>query len=150
MGSRASLGDSDIYSDDEQPTVLALRLRPKKTNNSATNETQSQVKKTEQSRRKKTAPARRDVRFLREVRRLQMSTDFMIPRLPFSRLVREIIVQHSTIVSQMTATALEALQIAAEMYVGQRLQDAYMLTLHRKRVTLQVKDMKLINILRID
>uniref|UniRef100_A0A1B0G7N6 Core Histone H2A/H2B/H3 domain-containing protein n=1 Tax=Glossina morsitans morsitans TaxID=37546 RepID=A0A1B0G7N6_GLOMM len=150
MGSRASLGDSDIYSDDEEPTVLTLRLRPKKTNNSATNETQSQVKKTEQSRRKKTAPTRRDVGFLREVRRLQMTTDFMIPRLPFSRLVREIVAQHSTIVWQMTATALEALQMAAEMYVGQRLQDAYMLTLHRKCVTLQVKDMKLINILRID
>uniref|UniRef100_A0A1B0AFU7 Core Histone H2A/H2B/H3 domain-containing protein n=1 Tax=Glossina pallidipes TaxID=7398 RepID=A0A1B0AFU7_GLOPL len=148
MGSRASLGDSDVDSDHGETTV-SMRLRSQ-INNSATNETQTQAKKTGQSRRKKTAPIRRDVRFLREVRHLQMRTDFMIPRLPFSRLVREIITQHSTIVCKVTAAAFEALQTATEMYVGQRLQDAYMLTLHRKCVTLQVKDMKLIHILRID
>uniref|UniRef100_A0A1A9ZGI5 Core Histone H2A/H2B/H3 domain-containing protein n=1 Tax=Glossina pallidipes TaxID=7398 RepID=A0A1A9ZGI5_GLOPL len=149
MERRATLGDSDVDSDYEEPTV-SRRWRSQ-INNSATNETnETQAKRTGQSRRKKTAPTRRDVHFLREVRHLQMRTDFMIPRLPFSRLVREIIAQHSTIVCKMTATAFEALQTATEMYVGQRLQDAYMLTLHRKCVTLQVKDMKLIQMLRID
>uniref|UniRef100_A0A1A9VLM1 Core Histone H2A/H2B/H3 domain-containing protein n=1 Tax=Glossina austeni TaxID=7395 RepID=A0A1A9VLM1_GLOAU len=149
MGSRASLGDSDVYSDDEEPTVSTFRLHSQ-TGNAATNENQSQATQTKQSRRKKTTPARRDVRFLREVRHLQMRTGFMIPRLPFSRLVREIIAQHSTSVWKTTATALEALQTATEMYMEQRLHDAYMLTLHRKCVTLQIKDMKLLDVLRID
>ncbi|KAL9921478.1 centromere identifier [Glossina fuscipes fuscipes] len=148
MGSRHTLGDSDVSSEFEEPTPSTLRLRSRTIAES--NENQSQPRQATQSRRKKTAPTKRGVRALREIRLLQMRTDFMIPRLPFSRLVREIICQHSTTVSKVTSAAFEALQTATEAYIEQKLHDAYMLTLHRKCVTLHINDMRLLHILRID
>lgn len=49
---------------------------------------------------------------------------------------------------RITPEALAALQESAEMYVTQFFEDAYSLTLHRGRVTLNVKDMQLIHYLR--
>lgn len=72
----------------------------------------------------------------------------MIPKLPFGRLVREIMQQTSRDVTHLTLTALEALQESTEMYVTQFLEDAYLLSLHRKRVTLAVEDMLIIKLLR--
>uniref|UniRef100_A0A1A9WIS7 Core Histone H2A/H2B/H3 domain-containing protein n=1 Tax=Glossina brevipalpis TaxID=37001 RepID=A0A1A9WIS7_9MUSC len=141
-----SLGDSSISSNDEQhQPSTSTRARGFQV---ATKKSQPQSQKTGSSRRKKTNPRRRDLKFLREVKRLQMSTDFMIPRLPFSRLVREIIILQSYTVTRITATAFEALQTASEVYLQQRMQDAYMLTLHRKCVTLDLRDMRLLELFR--
>uniref|UniRef100_A0A1I8MHW3 Core Histone H2A/H2B/H3 domain-containing protein n=1 Tax=Musca domestica TaxID=7370 RepID=A0A1I8MHW3_MUSDO len=103
---------------------------------------------TKKSRKQKT-PIQKDLMFLRDVQKLQNRTNFLIPRLPFARLIRELILDSSRQVDRITPTALEALQAASEMYVTQRLQDAYMLTLHRGRVTLDVRDMELINFLKM-
>lgn len=99
--------------------------------------------------RKQSAPQQMK-KFMREVKLLQNRTDLLVPRLPFSRLIRELIMDCSSEVTKITPTALEALQVASEMYLTQRLQDAYMLTLHRGRVTLDVRDMQLINFLKMD
>ncbi|XP_059225374.1 histone H3-like centromeric protein cid [Stomoxys calcitrans] len=110
------------------------------------NETrQSKPKQT----RKQQKPQQLNARFLRDVKYLQNRTEFLIPRLPFSRVVREILMSMSQSVTHVTPTALEALQASSEMYLTQRLQDAYMLTLHRGRVTLDVRDMQLINFLKM-
>lgn len=45
-------------------------------------------------------------------------------------------------------TALEALQEACEIYMTQFFQDSYLATLHCNRVTLMVKDMRLVRRLR--
>nr|AAL78896.1 centromeric histone Cid [Drosophila pseudoobscura] len=99
-------------------------------------------------RRKQARPTDRVSRVAlmqQEIQRLQATPKLLIPRLPFSRLVREIIVNLTGSSSDFRVTqgSMEALQTAAEMYVTQRLQDAYLLTLHRSRVTLEVRDMAL-------
>ncbi|KAM8712220.1 hypothetical protein ACLKA7_012698 [Drosophila subpalustris] len=94
-------------------------------------------------RRKQTTPQSRHQAFAREVRRLQMNPGFMIPRLSFGRVVRDILMRQSDPPLRMTMGALEGLQTATEMYLTQRFEDAYMLTMHRGRVTLENRDMAL-------
>lgn len=94
-------------------------------------------------RRKQAHPLSRVAKLQREIQLLQKSACFMIPRLPFGRLVREFIQKHSPSTSCITRGALEALQTATEMFVTQRLQDSYLMTMHRGRVTLEVRDMAL-------
>nr|AAL78894.1 centromeric histone Cid [Drosophila pseudoananassae] len=94
-------------------------------------------------RRKRTTPMSRAVRMEREINRLQQFTGHLIPRLPFSRLVRELLYSQGNELFRITVGALEALQSSSEIYLTQRLQDAYYLTLHRGRVTLDVRDMVL-------
>nr|ARC76710.1 Cid5 [Drosophila kanekoi] len=95
------------------------------------------------TRRKQPNPLQRAAHFRREVRTLQRSPHFMIPRLCFGRVVREIMLQHTETPYRITVSALEALQSATEMFLTQRFQDSYLMTLHRSRVTLEVRDMAL-------
>nr|ARC76712.1 Cid5 [Drosophila littoralis] len=95
------------------------------------------------TRRKQPNPLQRAAQFRREVRTLQRSPHFMIPRLSFGRVVREIMLQHTETPYRITVGALEALQSATEMFLTQRFQDSYLMTLHRSRVTLEVRDMAL-------
>ncbi|KAG8042718.1 hypothetical protein G9C98_005358 [Cotesia typhae] len=88
---------------------------------------------------KKNNRAKSGVIALREIRFLRKTTKLIIPKLPFSRLVREIIMQ---------ATALEALQEATEMYLVQFFEDSILLAYHSKRVTLMQRDMILMRRLR--
>lgn len=49
---------------------------------------------------------------------------------------------------RVTGKALEALQESAEMYLTQVFEDSNLLTYHRQRCTLNVKDIKLAMYLR--
>lgn len=49
---------------------------------------------------------------------------------------------------RITPVALAALQESSEAYITQFFEDAYACTLHRGRVTLEVKDMNLLSFLR--
>ncbi|BFG06052.1 histone H3-like centromeric protein cid [Drosophila madeirensis] len=104
-----------------------------------------QARATGAPRRKMTRPVSRAAQMNQEIRRLQSLPTLLLPRLPFSRLVREFMsrVTGTSCSFRITTGALEALQTSSEMYVTQRLQDAYLLTLHRQRVTLEVRDMAL-------
>nr|ARC76682.1 Cid1 [Drosophila birchii] len=95
-------------------------------------------------RRKQRGPLSRANRMNREIRRLRECTTPLIPRLPFSRLVRELIMKCTTVPFKITETAMGALQESSELFLTQRFEDAYLLTLHRGRVTLEVRDMALI------
>ncbi|KAH8348382.1 hypothetical protein KR084_006852 [Drosophila pseudotakahashii] len=95
-------------------------------------------------RRKMANPMSRAQRMDREIQHLQKHPGTLIPKLPFSRLVREFIVKYSDRAPlKVTEGAFNALQVSSEMYVTQRLADSYMLTKHRNRVTLEVRDMAL-------
>nr|ARC76730.1 Cid3 [Drosophila vulcana] len=94
-------------------------------------------------RRKQRGPMSRAARMNREIRRLRACTTLLIPRLPFSRLVRELIMKYASTSVRITETALRALQESSELYLTQRFEDAYLLTHHRGRVTLEVRDMGL-------
>ena len=72
---------------------------------------------------------------LAEIRKYQKSTESLIPKLPFRRLVKELLRSEKQDI-RIQETALEALQEAAETYLVRLLDDA-------KRVTLMPRDIQL-------
>ncbi|KAL0251191.1 hypothetical protein GEMRC1_000404 [Eukaryota sp. GEM-RC1] len=87
---------------------------------------------------------------LREIRKYQKSTELLLRKLPFSRLVREIAREQGGDTLRFQSVALEALQEAAENYLVGLFEDSNLCVLHAKRVTLMVKDMSLALRLRGD
>ena len=79
---------------------------------------------------------------LREIRRYQKSTDLLILKLPFQRLVREIAQDFKTGL-RFQASAVMALQESAEAYLVGLFEDTMLCCLHAKRVTIMPADMKL-------
>ena len=79
---------------------------------------------------------------LAEIRKYQKSTQSLIPKLPFRRLVREIAQSEKQDI-RMQETALEALQEAAETYLVRLLDDANLCALHARRITLMPRDIQL-------
>nr|ARC76683.1 Cid1 [Drosophila bocki] len=94
-------------------------------------------------RRKQRGPVSRANRMNREIQLLRARTRPLIPRLSFGRLVRELMMKYSSPSFRITESALEALQESSELYLTHRFSDAYLLTHHRGRVTLEVRDMAL-------
>merc|ERR1712001_709253 len=80
---------------------------------------------------------------LREIRAYQRSTELLIPRLPFSRLVKELAQERSSTGLRFQSSALMALQEAAESYITQLFEDTNLCAIHAKRVTVMPKDMNL-------
>lgn len=79
---------------------------------------------------------------LREIRNFQKSTDLLIHKLPFVRLVKEITLNfHHSL--QWQSIALEAIQHASEDYIIGLMEDANLSALHAKRVTIMPKDIQL-------
>ena len=102
---------------------------------------------------------------LREIRRYQKSTELLIRKLPFQRLVREIAqdfkVRFFSIFTQLKhayhssqtdlrfqSSAVMALQEAAEAYLVSLFEDTNLAAIHAKRVTIQPKDLALARRLR--
>eukprot|EP00033_Pygsuia_biforma_P001990 GCRY01002213.1.p1 GENE.GCRY01002213.1~~GCRY01002213.1.p1 ORF type:complete len:138 (-),score=30.60 GCRY01002213.1:310-723(-) len=79
---------------------------------------------------------------LREIRRYQKSTELLIRRLPFQRLVREIAQDFKTDL-RFQSNAIQALQEAAEAYLVNLFEDTNLCAIHAKRVTIMPKDMQL-------
>jgi histone H3 len=79
---------------------------------------------------------------LREIRRYQKSTDLLIRKLPFQRLVREIASEfHPGL--RFQATTILALQEASEAYLVGLFEDTNLCAIHARRVTIMPKDMQL-------
>ncbi len=79
---------------------------------------------------------------LREIRRYQKSTELLIRKLPFQRLVREIAQDFKTDL-RFQSTAIMALQEASESYLVSLFEDTNLCAIHAKRVTIMPKDMQL-------
>jgi histone H3 len=79
---------------------------------------------------------------LREIRRYQKSTDLLIRKLPFSRLVREIARDFKNDL-RFQGTAIIALQEASESYLVSLFEDTNLCAIHGKRVTIMPKDIQL-------
>ena len=79
---------------------------------------------------------------LREIRKYQKSTELLIRKLPFQRLVREIAQDYKCDL-RFQSTALLALQEAAEAYLIGLMEDTQLCAIHAKRVTIMPKDMQL-------
>lgn len=80
---------------------------------------------------------------LREIRKYQKTTDLLIRKLPFQRLVREIAQDCFTTVNRFQSQAVFALQEAAEAYLVALFEDTNLCAIHAKRVTIMPKDMQL-------
>merc|ERR1712127_53392 len=78
----------------------------------------------------------------REIRRFQKSTELLIRKLPFQRLVREIASDFKTDL-RFQSSAVLALQEAAEAYMVGLFEDTNLCAIHAKRVTIMPKDMQL-------
>ncbi|CAN8201025.1 unnamed protein product [Coccothraustes coccothraustes] len=88
-------------------------------------------------------------RALQEIRKYQSSTRLLLRSGPFARLVREICLLFTRGVDyRWQRMALMALQEAAEAFMVRLLEDAYLCSLHARRVTLFPKDLQLARRLR--
>lgn len=75
---------------------------------------------------------------LREIRRYQKSTELLIRKLPFQRLVREIAQDFKTDL-RFQSSAVLALQEASEAYLVGLFEDTNLCAIHAKRVTIMPK-----------
>lgn len=83
-------------------------------------------------------------RALMEIRRYQRNTDLLIPKMPFSRVIREIAQSLcATKDLRFQSTAIMCLQEAAEAFLVTLFEDSVLCAIHAKRVTLMPKDMDL-------
>ena len=86
---------------------------------------------------------------LKEIRRYQKSTELLIWKLPFQRLVREIAGDHKVITSPLCgkvrfqSLAVKALQEASEAYLVGLFEDTNLCAIHAKQVTIMPKDIQL-------
>ncbi|KAI7817576.1 histone-fold-containing protein [Gamsiella multidivaricata] len=88
---------------------------------------------------------------LREIRQYQKSTELLIRKLPFARLVREIADEYASSLTYIAGdvhlrwqgSAILALQEAAEAYMVHLFEDANLCAIHAKRVTLMQRDIQL-------
>mmetsp|Transcript_7817 Transcript_7817/g.14544 ORF Transcript_7817/g.14544 Transcript_7817/m.14544 type:complete len:144 (-) Transcript_7817:365-796(-) len=97
--------------------------------------------------KKKTRRYRPGTRALKEIRKFQRTTDLLLRKLPFARVVREIC-QKEFVLSDGSSfrwqqAALLALQEAAEDYLIHLFEDANLCAIHAKRVTIMVRDIRL-------
>lgn len=103
----------------------------------------SSVKIPAESKKRRYKPG---VLALKEIRHFQKSTELLIRKLPFQRLVREIAEEFQRPgqeVFRWKADAMAALQEAAEAYLVQLFEDANLCAIHAKRVTVAPKDLQL-------
>ena len=85
---------------------------------------------------------------LREIRKYQKSTELLMRRLPFQRLVREVAndIAAGTRFPEgprWQSQAVVALQEAAEAYLVHLFEDSNLEAIHAKRVTIQAKDIQI-------
>jgi histone H3/H4 len=97
----------------------------------------------------KTSPGPKSKRFqvgqrwMEEVRRYQRSTDLLIRKLPFARLVKEITDEVNPHDFKWTVNAMAALQEASEAFLVGLMEDGQLCAFHAKRVTLMTRDIRL-------
>ena len=96
---------------------------------------------------------------LREIRRYQKSTECLIKRTPFQKLIREISQEYRvcpqgpgtpSIQVRFQSTAIAALQKAAENFIVGLFEDVNFLVVHTKRVKVMPQDVRLALRIRVD
>jgi histone H3/H4 len=79
---------------------------------------------------------------LREIRRYQKSTEPLLRKAPFQRLVREV-AQEIKLDLRFQSSSVLALQEACEAYLIGLFEDTQLCAAHAKRVTIMVRDIQL-------
>merc|ERR1719370_1532852 len=84
---------------------------------------------------------------LREIRRYQKSTELLLRKLPFQRLVKEI-AQNLRPGLRFQSAAVSAIQESTESYLVGLLDETNLCAIHAKRVSIMSRDMQLARRLR--
>ena len=79
-----------------------------------------------------------------EIRQFQKSTELLIRKLPFLRLVCEITLQVGKYDLCFQGSTIVCLQEAAEAYLVGLMEDANLCTIHVKQVTIMPKDIQVV------
>ena len=79
---------------------------------------------------------------LREIKRYQKSTELLIRKLPFQRVVREVAQEYKSDL-RFQSNAVLALQEACESYIVGLFEDTNLCAIHARRVTIMPKDIQL-------
>ena len=79
---------------------------------------------------------------LREIRKYQKTTDLLLKKAPFQRLVREIAQDYKSDL-RWQSSAVMAMQEASEAYLVGLFEDTNLCAIHARRVTIMPKDMQL-------
>ena len=80
---------------------------------------------------------------VREIKKYQKSTELLIRKLPFSKLVRELVQSNGKQDVRFQGLAIQALQEAAENYLIDLFVDTQLCAEHARRVTIMDRDMQL-------
>ena len=106
--------------------------------------------KTPRSRKPPTGGVRKPYRYrpgtvaLREIRKYQSSTELLIRKLPFQRLVKEVVQQlYPTQSYKFQSTAILALQEASESFLVTMFEQVNYIAIHGRRVTIMPRDIML-------
>lgn len=102
------------------------------------------------AKRKPNPPKKRQYHALKEIRKYQKSTELLLRKAPFARLVREIAMSLFPHLSDLRwqSSAIGCLQESSEAYLVNFLSECNLLAHHAKRVTIMVKDIQLARELR--
>ena len=84
---------------------------------------------------------------LREIRKFQRSTELLIRKLPFQRLVKEVVYQLFKQEYRFQSTAILALQEASEDFLVHMFETVNHIAIHSKRQTIMPKDIYLWDLL---
>ena len=84
---------------------------------------------------------------LRQIRRYQKSTELLLRKLPFQKLVREIAQEFKSDL-RFQGSAVLALQESSEAYLTYLFEDTNLCAIHGKRVTIMPKDIQLSRAIR--
>ena len=136
------------------PPTSKLKLRMARTKQTARKSTGGKVPRKQLATKaaRKSSPAAGAVKkphryrpgtvALREIRKYQKSTELLIRKLPFQRLVREVAQDFKNDL-RFQSSAVMALQEAAEAYLVSLFEDTNLCAIHAKRVTIMPRDMQL-------
>ena len=135
---RAKQTDDELRQMIANDAAKQKQLEEKRKEKEQQQQKEKEAKQNEASRRKtRTLP-----KFLKEIEKYQNSTELLIRKLPFQRLVREIANDFKQDI-RFQSTAILALQEAVEAYIVGLYEHANLSAIHAKRVTIKPKDIQL-------
>ena len=108
-----------------------------------------EIKRKEKEGKKEDRKSRRGMKALKEIKKFQSSTDLLIQKLPFQRLVRELI-QARWNDLKVQGLAVKALQEAGEIFLVGLLEQVNLCAIHAKCMTIMMKDIQLARRIRGD
>ena len=101
-----------------------------------------QLKTIRDEKLEKQRKIQRGMQSLKEIQKYQKGADLLIRRIPFQRLVREIVQKRGEGL-KLQSLAVLALQEAGEAFIVGFMEQAYLCTIHAKQVTIMPRDIQL-------